>query len=898
MTSLLGHLMTLDFGPNHKKWHSCPPLSLFEAPVFKSVNPDFKDIVMNLEREVRGASVLMIWTDCDREGENIGSEIVEICCKVNSRIRVLRAKFSVVMRRQVDAVDARTELDLRIGAAFTRFQTLKLTPQFYELDQKLISYGPCQFPTLGFIVDQFLRVENFVPEDFWKIEVSVNRDDGVATFKWKRSCLYDQLFCLVLYERCVENSQARVASVRSKPTSKWKPLPLTTVELQKSGARFLKMTSDRIMMVAESLYNRGFISYPRTETDQFESNFQLMPLIEKQTNDSRWGPYARRLMEGEFSIPRKGKNNDKAHPPIHPTAWAGNLTGDDKGVYEFIVRRFLAACSENAKGHETIVEINIADEIFTTKGLMIIARNYLEIYTYDHWNGNTIPVFTESEQFIPDSLEMSEGKSSPPSLLTEADLIAIMDKNGIGTDATIHEHIKKVLDREYAFKEDNYFVPSTLGIALVEGYDKIDFEMSLSKPFLRREMEINMKRICEGLQTKELVIRQGIGMYREVFIKSNDQWFKLVQALAKHFGHLPDEHGFDHVSRNSNGRGERRMEEGGEQGGGNLPFSFQTLPVGEPIPNCHCGLASACRTVRKEGVNQGRQFFCCIKPQGDDRCDFFQWIDDASFMSSNIAHESQSNLISTRAHNEQGNNDDPNLGISSHSNFVGDLNTPRCSCGDSASLRTVRKEGPNTGRQFYGCSKSQSQRCDFFQWDDEILPLRSENGNSSHGAEDNEFQFVRTNQFDGDVSNTTPNSNEPICDCGLMATLKTVLKKGPSKGKKFFTCAKSSQKCTFFQWLEDEGGISERGTSSISSGTSIVCYKCDQAGHLARNCPQSTDSTHKRTSGDHRCYTCNKSGHFANNCPKKVGKNPSTKRKVTKTKRPSISKSSRGKKRK
>jgi DNA topoisomerase-3 len=67
------------------------------------------------------------------------------------------------------AVDARQEIDLRIGAAFTRFQTRKLREKFTGLPKNPISYGPCQFPTLGFVVQRFLRIQNFIPENFWTI---------------------------------------------------------------------------------------------------------------------------------------------------------------------------------------------------------------------------------------------------------------------------------------------------------------------------------------------------------------------------------------------------------------------------------------------------------------------------------------------------------------------------------------------------------------------------------------------------------------------------------------------------------------------------------------------------------------------------------------------------------
>lgn len=75
------------------------------------------------------------------------------------------------------------------------------------------------------------------------------------------------------------------------------------------------------------------------------------------------------LLDGAFRRPRKGKNNDKAHPPIHPTKLATDLTGDDQRVYEFVTRRFLAACSDDAHGQKTTVDALIGDEKFTAVGM-------------------------------------------------------------------------------------------------------------------------------------------------------------------------------------------------------------------------------------------------------------------------------------------------------------------------------------------------------------------------------------------------------------------------------------------------------------------------------------------------------------------------------------------------
>ena len=130
----------------------------------------------------------------------------------------------------------------------------------------------------------------------------------------------------------------------TKSTSNWKPLPLTTVELQKQGSRLLGLSSSQILEIAERLYTKGFVSYPRTETNKFDSEINLLAIVEKQATDQTWGHYAASLLQGKFKNPRGGNRSDHAHPPIHPVnhVAAHALQKDEHKVYEYIVRRFLA----------------------------------------------------------------------------------------------------------------------------------------------------------------------------------------------------------------------------------------------------------------------------------------------------------------------------------------------------------------------------------------------------------------------------------------------------------------------------------------------------------------------------------------------------------------------------
>lgn len=126
-------------------------------------------------------------------------------------------------------------------------------------------------------------------------------------------------------------------------------------------------------------------------------------------------------------------------------------------------------------------------------GLRIIAENYLKVYPYETWNAKEIHGYEEGQIFRPVTIEMVGGETSAPNLLTEADLIALMDKHGIGTDATHAEHIEKIKSRQYVgLKDEKYFIPGKLGIGLVMGYDSMGFHMS--KPHLRAGLECDLKR--------------------------------------------------------------------------------------------------------------------------------------------------------------------------------------------------------------------------------------------------------------------------------------------------------------------------------------------------------------------------------------------------------------------
>ncbi|KAH8980237.1 DNA topoisomerase [Lactarius akahatsu] len=763
-TCVAGHVLGHDFALSHRKWNSCDPFDLFDAPIVTEVSPDKQAIVDNLTAEARRAQQLVIWTDCDREGENIGAEIAKICRKSRPNIIVKRARFSAIIAQQihnaaqhpveldysqVSAVEARIVLDLRIGAAFTRLQTHTLQNRIQQINS-VVSYGPCQFPTLGFVVSRFDQVQAFKPEKFWYIYLALthnasgNQDE--TPFIWRRGHLFNFTVAYAIYEGVLEDNLARVTKVTKKNTKKWKPLPLTTVELQKSGSRLLRLSPKKVLDIAEHLYQQGFLSYPRTETDQYDPQFDFMSLIAKQVVDPGWGAFASNLQDrGGFTQPRRGKNNDQAHPPIHPTAHAGNLAGDEKRVYEFITRRFLACCSKDALGFETVVDVVYGGEEFFAKGLIILERNYLDVYPYDKWQGKELPDFEEGATFVPSVCELRDGTTTKPTLLTEADLVGIMDKNGIGTDATIAQHIDTIINREYVIPRMEgsvkYLVPSTLGIGLVNGYNDIGFDRSLSKPQLRRETERNMIAVCQGTKSKNDMIVEAVEQYKDMFVRARANFAKVTSSVRRHIegdgrpggGGNNGNGGPPPGGNNGNGgppqgrnNGNGGPPHGRNNGNGGPPHGGNDGNSGPP-PGRNDGDGKRGRDSTRNTRNAGapKRSSTSTRPRrtaptpvvGPDSDDEALWgavpplpVDLAPAPGPNPSRPPSRPPSSSRAP-QTAPRSAPATGPSTSAPQI------NCFCGKPSVEFTVRKESANKGRQFRRCG--QPENCDFFEWTDE-----------------------------------------------------------------------------------------------------------------------------------------------------------------------------------
>uniref|UniRef100_A0A672QEX9 DNA topoisomerase n=1 Tax=Sinocyclocheilus grahami TaxID=75366 RepID=A0A672QEX9_SINGR len=487
MTSVCGHVMSLDFIGKYNNWDKVDPAELFsKAPTEKKeANPKL-NMVKFLQVEAKGCDYVVLWLDCDKEGENICFEVLDAIqplmnMSYGNDCTVYRAKFSSITdtdicnamnrlgepnRNEALSVDARQELDLRIGCAFTRFQTKYFQGKYGNLDSSLISFGPCQTPTLGFCVERHDKIQSFKPEAYWVIQAKVFKGkDSPLTLDWDRVRVFDRDVGQMFVNMAKTAKEAKVESVSKKEKAKQRPIALNTVEMLRVASSALGMGPQHTMQIAERLYTQGYISYPRTETTHYPENFDLKGTLKQQANSSFWGETVKALLSEGINRPKKGVDVGD-HPPITPMRAASE---NELGIFTFTC--LILKCLKNmlCLYIKYIYNIN-----YTCKYMYILSKYMLYVCIY---------------------------------------LYII---NIHSTDASIPVHINNICQRNYVTVESGRKLkPTNLGIVLVHGYYKIDADLVL--PTIRSAVEKQLNLIALGKANFHQVLQHTLDIFKRKF---------------------------------------------------------------------------------------------------------------------------------------------------------------------------------------------------------------------------------------------------------------------------------------------------------------------------------------------------------------------------------------------
>ncbi|CAD7694740.1 unnamed protein product [Ostreobium quekettii] len=557
MTSVIGHVLSIDFPPRFQNWDTTDPATLFSAPTIKTEANPKAHVCKHLQNEAKDCDYLVLWLDCDREGENICFEVMDNTVKWMRRRsgqQVFRAQFSSISASEIKAamrnlgkpnenealaVDARQELDLKVGVAFTRFQTRFFQGKYGNLDSALISYGPCQTPTLNFCVERHQKIISFEPEPFWTVRVHVAKSGLQVQFDWERGRVFDQAVGAMFQKSVQDGKSLKITSVIEKESRSHRPCGLNTVEMLKIASSSLNIGPHHTMQIAERLYIQGYMSYPRTESSAYSAGFDINGTIAAQRGHPIWGQYARGLLEAGVSRPKGGVDAGD-HPPITPvrSATEADLGGGDAWrLYDYVVRHFLASVSPDCVLKKTEATGTCGGETFSASGRRTIKPGYVAVMPWKKVEGEDLPPLREGEVLPVKEVELHQGKTSPPGYLSESELISLMEKNGIGTDASISVHINNICERNYVqIQAGRSVVPTELGITLIKGYQLIDPELCRAQ--VRAHVEAQISLIAKGQADKQAVVDHSLLEFQQKFTYFVDKIDKMDALFEASFSPL------------------------------------------------------------------------------------------------------------------------------------------------------------------------------------------------------------------------------------------------------------------------------------------------------------------------------------------------------------------------
>jgi len=549
---LSGHIMNYDFPEQYNKWRDVDPGVLLGVDPEKFVTR--KEYAAAIKKLAKRASKIVLACDYDREGENIGFEAKTLAEEVTN-VPVARARFSALSPKEVRkafeaplepdynmamAAEARQILDLKMGAAFTRFVTLSVREQARTKD--VLSIGPCQTPTCGFVYEREKAIRAFEAKDFWKITALFAASGGDFEGTHRAGNIHDKEKAAEIFKRLKGTKTALVSKKTVKEAKTTPPNPLNTTEYLKRASKFLGISPEVALEVAEQLYLSGFTSYPRTETNKYADDFDFKTIVSDFTGKKEYQPFAESILSAPIK-PKNGTKDGHDHPPIHPirAAARGEVSSavpipHAPEVYDLISRHFLANLMPAAIFEKTHLHLLVQEDPFDSSGTVLKDPGWLEAYPFENKKDKLLPYVEEGQTVDVKKLSNTKSKTSPPKRLTEAELLTLMDKNGIGTKATAPTHIETNKKRGYFETKGKTVSILDTGFTLMDG-------LSLSvpiliKPEIRARIEALIQEVEDGKKEFDAALDEGTALIREMYAQLEAKKKELTSSIA---GTIKDE---------------------------------------------------------------------------------------------------------------------------------------------------------------------------------------------------------------------------------------------------------------------------------------------------------------------------------------------------------------------
>lgn len=529
---LRGHISDVEFPVQYSNWIGTDVRKLIGAEIIYS--PTEGDIISCIKDSAPDSERIIVATDADREGESIGLEALNYAKETNKEIKVERAYFSAIIKEDIVksfdslekfdynfaySADARREIDLIWGAVLTRFLSLISG----QLGKEFLSVGRVQTPTLSLIVDREKERLAFEPRKYWEVVARCEKDKKKFLASHAGGKFWDGKKAEEVFSK--KPKTAVVKNVEKRTRTLKKPVPFNTTEYLRA-ATATGFSAGRAMSIAESLYQRGFTSYPRTDNCVYPKNLDLREILNRLVSVGELERDALKILGKKELVPSAGKET-KDHPPIYPVSAVQKemLGADEWRVYELIARRFLATLSDDAQTENLNVLLDAGGEPFIARGQTIIFSGWKEFYPYSKLSEVLLPKLSLGDVVKIEKIDLLGKETEPPARYSQGSLIKLMEENSLGTKSTRPTIIQKLYSRRY-IAGGNSIEPSKVAFAVIDSLEK--HCPLVTKPEMTSNLEREMDEIAAGKKTREEVV----GASGEYLRKIMDLLFDQKDAVS------------------------------------------------------------------------------------------------------------------------------------------------------------------------------------------------------------------------------------------------------------------------------------------------------------------------------------------------------------------------------
>lgn len=503
----------------------------YEIPTLK------KKVVADLKSAAHKADEVVLATDLDREGEAIAWHLKEALGLKNPKRIVFNEiteeaiKEAIKNPREIDenlkeAQEARRVLDRLFG--------YDLSGLIWKKVRYGLSAGRVQSPALRIIMEREREIRAFKPEQYFILTALLKKDASSTSLGTSNEMLFtcdEEINEQKEAERILNVAKKgswKVTDIKESEQARNARAPFTTSTMQQVASTRLGFAPSRTMGVAQKLYEKGFITYMRTDSQNLSkgAQSQMLQWVEKNLGKE----YA---SANVYS--KKSKNAQEAHEairPTHPLERTIHGTDDEQKLYRLIWERAIASQMVPAKVLKTKISANVSGDPpaggipdFSINGSRVLFPGWLAVDTRARGDDTEVPKLK-----VGDALDLIEANSlekftEPPSRYTEAGLVKELEKRDIGRPSTYASTIRTIEERGYVTKEGRTLIPTDTG-DVVSTFIENNFADYISDSFTA-EMEGNLDEIAEGKNSYKKTLTDFYGPFTKA-VKSKEKIEKLT----------------------------------------------------------------------------------------------------------------------------------------------------------------------------------------------------------------------------------------------------------------------------------------------------------------------------------------------------------------------------------